>query len=77
MSKVRVSLGYTINVGNFESARYEFDVEDDTKPGETTGQAFDRIYAFVEGKLKEKVLEDRNELAKSKNHRKTTATSAD
>lgn len=70
MSKIRVGLGYTLNLGNFETARYDFSVEDDRHPDETTGEAFDRIYAFVEAKLKEKVMEDRREIAKSQNRQR-------
>lgn len=76
MSKIRVGLGFTLNMGNYETARYDFSVEDETHPDENTGQAFDRIYAFVEAKLKEKVMEDRREIAKSKNKSYGQATAS-
>lgn len=81
MSKIRIALGYTMSLGahTFESIRYDFSVEDETKPGETTDQAFDRIYGYVENKLMTKVHEDRKNLARSENKsvRKATAPSLD
>lgn len=79
MSKIRVGLGYTLNMGNYETARYDFAVEDETRPGENTDEAFNRIYNYVESKLFEKVHEDRKNLARSENKsvRKATAPSLD
>jgi len=56
-TKVTVGLGYTLNLGNFQSLRIDIGVEDSKREGETTSEAFDRIYAFVETKLVEKVKE--------------------
>jgi len=56
-TKVTVGLGYTLNLGNFQSLRIDIGVEDSKRDGETTSEAFDRIYAFVEAKLVEKVKE--------------------
>lgn len=75
MSKINVQLGITLSLGpgTYEFVRYDFGVEDETRPGETTSQAFDRVYEFVEAKLKEKVDEDRKNIGHSQNtNRKAT-----
>ena len=56
-AKVSVALGYTLNLGNFQSLRIDLGVEDSERDGENIGQAFDRVYAFVEQKLADKVKE--------------------
>ena len=61
-TKVTVSLGYTLNLGNFQSLRIDLGVEDTKREGENTADAFDRVYGFVESKLSEKVKEASSEL---------------
>ena len=61
-TKVNVSLGYTINLGNFQSLRIDIGIEDSRRDGETVSEAFERIYSFVETKLEEKVNESKNEI---------------
>lgn len=61
-TKVSVGLGYTLNLGNFQSLRIDLSVTDNKREGETTGEAFDRVYNFVEAKLTEKVNESKSEL---------------
>ncbi len=56
-TKVTVGLGYTLNLGNFQSLRIDLSVSDSKRNGETTGEAFERVYAFVEQRLSEKVRE--------------------
>ena len=56
-TKVSVALGYTLNLGNFQSLRFDFGVVDSKRDDENTEQAFERIYKFVEDKLTEKVKE--------------------
>jgi hypothetical protein len=60
-TKVNVSLGYTLNLGNFQSLRIDLGVIDSKRDGETTSEAFERVYAFVEAKLSEKVRESQDE----------------
>lgn len=60
--RVRVSVGYTRNMGDFESLRYDVSVEASPIKGETTQEAFDRIADFVEGKLMTKLQEVEDEL---------------
>lgn len=61
-TKVTVSLGYTLNLGNFQSLRIDLGVEDTKRDGENTAEAFERVYNFVEAKLSEKVKEASSEL---------------
>jgi hypothetical protein len=61
-TKVRVALGYTLNLGNFQSLRIDLEVQDNKRDGENTNDAFERVYAFVEDKLAEKVKEASAEL---------------
>lgn len=56
-TKVNVSLGYTLNVGNFQSLRIDLGIEDSRRDGENIQEAFDRVYEFVEQRLAEKVKE--------------------
>jgi hypothetical protein len=56
-TKVNVTLGYTLNLGNFQSLRLDLGVVDSRREGETVGDAFERVYKFVEDRLAEKVKE--------------------
>jgi hypothetical protein len=56
-TKVTVGLGYTLNLGNFQSLRIDISITDNKRDGENTGEAFERVYKFVEEKLAEKVKE--------------------
>jgi len=53
--RVKVSLGYTRNMQNYESLRIDIGLEADGtgNPNDT----FDKVYSFVERKLLEKVDE--------------------
>jgi len=61
-TKVRVALGYTLNLGNFQSLRIDVEVQDNKRDGENTNDAFERVYSFVEAKLQEKTSEAKNEI---------------
>lgn len=61
-TNVSVTLGYTLNLGNFQSLRVDIGVTDFVRSGETTGTAVDRVYSFVEEKVLEKVQEAKLEL---------------
>lgn len=56
-TKVNVTLGYTLNLGNFQSLRIDLGVIDSKRDGESINEAFERVYGFVEDKLTEKVKE--------------------
>jgi methyl coenzyme M reductase subunit D len=64
-TKVNVTLGYTLNLGNFQSLRLDLGVTDSAKNGETVDQAFERVYKFVEDKLTEKIKEAQEEAAEA------------
>ena len=61
-TKVRIALGYTLNLGNFQSLRIDLEVTDNKRDGENTNDAFERVYSFVEDKLAEKVREASQEI---------------
>ena len=50
-TKVSVTLGYTLNLGNFQSLRIDLGITDFVRSGENTDQALDRVYEFVENKV--------------------------
>ena len=59
---VKVDLQYVRNLGNYESIRVNLGVEDSVREGEKANAAMDRVYAFVEKKLIEKMEEIESEL---------------
>lgn len=61
-TKINVTLGYTLNLGNFQSLRIDLGVVDSRRDGESINDAFERVYAFVENKLTEKVNESKDEI---------------
>jgi hypothetical protein len=61
-TKVSVTLGYTLNLGNFQSLRLDLGIVDSRRNGETVDQAFERVYKFVEDKLTEKINEAKSEI---------------
>ncbi len=62
VTKVSVTLGYTLNLGNFQSLRIDLGIVDSRKNGENINQAFDRVYQFVENRLTEKINEAKVEI---------------
>jgi hypothetical protein len=61
-TKVNITLGYTLNLGNFQSLRIDLGVVDSRRDGETIEDAFTRVYSFVENKLITKVKEAKAEV---------------
>ena len=61
-TRVKVALGYTLNLGNFQSLRIDVEISDNKRDGENTNDAFERVYKFVEDKLAEKVKEAASEI---------------
>jgi hypothetical protein len=59
---VKVGLKFVRNLGNYESLHVDIGVEDSVRQGETVDQATERVYAFVEKKLLEKVQAATEEL---------------
>jgi hypothetical protein len=64
-TKVSVTLGYTLNLGNFQSLRLDLGVVDSKRDGENTDQAFERVYKFVEDKLTDKIREAQEEASEA------------
>jgi hypothetical protein len=62
-TKVNVTLGYTLNLGNFQSLRIDIGVEDSIRNDEHVDEAFTRVYDFVEKKLIAKVNESKAEVS--------------
>lgn len=66
-ARVTVSLGYTRNMGNFESLRVDLSIEDSVRPSEGEGKAgieaaMNRLNTFLEQKLVARVKEIEKEL---------------
>jgi len=61
-TKVSVTLGYTLNLGNFQSLRLDLGVIDSKRDGETTDVAMERVYKFVEDTLTTKINEAKAEI---------------
>lgn len=61
-TKISVTLGYTLNLGNFQSLRVDIGVVDSVRNEEDIDQATNRVYDFVESKVVEKVNEAKAEL---------------
>lgn len=61
-TKINVTLGYTLNLGNFQSLRLDLGIIDSKREGENVEQAFERVYQFVEDKLTAKINEAKAEL---------------
>ena len=62
-TKVNVTLGYTLNLGNFQSLRLDLGIVDSKRDGESINDAFERVYKFVEDKLTEKIQEAKSEIS--------------
>lgn len=60
-TKVNIALGYTLNLGNFQSLRIDLGVEDSVRQDENVDEAFSRVYDFVEQKLITKINEAKDE----------------
>lgn len=61
-TNVTVNLGYTLNLGNFQSLRVDLGCTDSVKQDETVDAAMERVYAFVESKVVEKIEEAKKDM---------------
>ena len=64
-TSVTVSLGYTLNLGNFQSLRVDLGCTDFVREGEEKEAAMDRVYDFVESQVIQKVSDAKKELDES------------
>lgn len=51
MARVIYNLGFTRNMSDFESLRFDVGIEADSLAGETTAEAFDRAKKFVDDRF--------------------------
>ena len=61
-TRLKWSLGFTHNLGNFQSIRIDCAIEDTARQDESVKELSNRIYAMVEQELVEKVNEAKAEL---------------
>lgn len=61
-TKISVTLGYTLNLGNFQSLRVDIGCTDFVRSDEDKESAVERIYKFVEQQVISKVDEAKKEL---------------
>lgn len=61
-TKIKVQLGYTVNMKQYESLRVDFGIEDDLRADEQVQQGIDRVRAVVEQNLTDTVAEVRQSL---------------
>lgn len=59
---VSVTLGYTLNLGNFQSLRVDLGFTDFVRNDETPEVAMQRAYDFVENQVSTKIEEAKKEL---------------
>lgn len=57
MQSVSAEIGFTKNLGNFQSVKVSVGIEDYVRNGETFDQAYARVFAKIEDKLAEKVAQ--------------------
>jgi hypothetical protein len=61
-TEVSVNLGYTLNLGNFESFRVDIGVTDHLRANEKVDDGFNRVFEYVAERLIEKVNEAKETL---------------
>jgi hypothetical protein len=61
-ASVTVNLGYTLNIGNFQSLRVDLGCTDIVRSEESMDDAMERVYAFVENKVIEKIESAKKEM---------------
>jgi hypothetical protein len=61
-TSVSVTLGYTLNLGNFQSLRIDIGCTDFVRSEENSDEAINRVYKFVEDSVIAKVDEAKKEL---------------
>lgn len=59
---VSVNLGYTLNIGNFQSVRVDMGYTDFVRDAESPEQAMERVYLFVESEAEKKIADAKNAL---------------
>lgn len=62
--RITVNLGFTHNIGNFNSVRADVGLESDRLEGESISEHFSRVYNFVETKFLEEFEDTEAEVQK-------------
>lgn len=57
--KIKVSVGRTINLGSYESARIDISVEEPMRPGQSVSATFDSMYDALDEMIAEKEIQIR------------------
>lgn len=55
LTRVKVNVGYTVNMGEFNSIRFDFGIEDDVPQDSTRSAHMDKCFDFVWNKLEPQV----------------------
>lgn len=63
--RVTWRVGTTINIGDFSNVKYEVEISDDARQGETKEAASQRVAKFAEEQLDDKITETKEDLAAS------------
>jgi hypothetical protein len=58
-TRVKVAVGYTVAMGDFEFVRFDFGLEEDVPEGMTRAEVFDKSFNWTWNRLDEKVVEAR------------------
>lgn len=61
-TNIEVSLGFTRNMGNFESLRIDLGLGDYPREGESVDDAYERVYSKIEEQLLQRVEQATREL---------------
>ena len=59
---VSVTLGYTLNLGNFQSLRLDLGCTDFVREDEDKDAEMERVYEFIESKVVAKIEEAKKEI---------------
>lgn len=59
---IKWSLGYTLNLGNFQSIRFDHEVTDYVREGETVEEASERVKLLVQEHINKEVRDAKKEL---------------
>lgn len=60
-TRIKVSVGGTLNMGDFNSVRLDVGIEDDKREDESAHEAFERLWNFCEKRFKAKAREQLND----------------
>lgn len=61
-TRVKWTLGYTMNLGNFQSMRIDCEIQDSKRDDESMIEASSRVYKMTENELVKKIKEAKKEL---------------